>query len=92
MIKYNDFIARKTREYGEKFSADDLNPAFINAFNNGDRFRVLVDFGYDAPIWGYVGVTTGWRPCFLLMRRRGQHGSSETINANCKILDGRFIK
>lgn len=90
MNNYNDYIARKTREYGDKFSAENLNPLFINAFNNGDTFRVLVDFGYQQK-WGYISVTTGWKPCFLLMARRGQYGSSDTINNECKIIKSKWL-
>jgi hypothetical protein len=74
------------------FSDENLNPGFIQAYNSGDRFRVLVDFGYDKPIWGYVGVTSGWQPMFLLMRRRGQRGSSDTIGPEAKIIATKFLK
>ena len=92
MTNYESFINRAKSKHGEKFSDENLNSKFISAFNNGDTYRVKVDFGYDKPVWGYIGITTGWKPCFLLMRRRGQHGSSETINNDSKILDYKFIK
>ncbi len=91
MNNYESFINRGKSKHGDKFSEASLNPDFIHAYNNGDSFRVLVDFGYDKPVWGYIGVTTGWTPCFLLMRRRGQHGSSETIGDNCKIIKSKWI-
>ncbi len=93
MSKYSDYCSKKAAEHGEKFSADELNSAFIEAFNNGSQYRVLVDFGYgEKPTWGYVGVTTGWKPCFLLMRRRGQYGSTETINSAAKIVSSKWLK
>jgi len=93
MSRYTDMVARKTREHGDKFSAASLNPAFIDAYNNGDRYRVLVrSFPSEKPIWGYIEATSGWVPCFLLIRRRGQHGSSETIRAESVILNSKWIK
>lgn len=92
MSKYSDYCTRKAAEYGDKFSTDELNGAFIDAFNNGNRYRVLVDFGYGVkPVWGYVGVTTGWKPCFLLMRRRGQHCSSETIKSEARVISSKWL-
>jgi hypothetical protein len=91
-MRYHDFVQRQKAKHGDMFSEENLNRNFISAYNNGDTFRVLVDLGYDKPVWGYIGVTTGWKPCFLLMRRRGQHGSSDTINKECKILKTKWIK
>ena len=94
MDRYSDFVARKFQQYGDKFSGESLAAQFIPAFNNGDRFRVLVDFGYEdeKPVWGYVGVTTGWKPVFLLIRRRGQNGSSEILSTGHKILRSKVIR
>lgn len=91
MSKYEAYCARKLQEYPDKFDDRDLNPAFIQAFNNGEQFRVHVDFGYEK-IWGYIGVTTGWAPCFLLMRRRGQHGSLQTIGLTDTIINSKYLK
>lgn len=91
MTNYQAFCARKKQEYPDKFSTEHLNPDFIPAFNNGDKFRVLVDFRYEK-IWGYISVTTGWRPTFLLMRRRGQRGSCQTIGPIDKILATKYLK
>lgn len=91
-------IAAKQREYGDKFDASDLNPNFVNHFNHGDTRRVKVKFpwndanGNPEIIWGYVSITTGWKPVFLLMRRRGQVGSSITLKENCQIIDYKDIK
>jgi len=91
MTKYQAFCARKRQEYPDTFSEEHLNPIFIHAFNEGDTYRVHVDRGYEK-VWGYIGITTGWAPCFLLMRRRGQHGSSETIGPSDKIINSKYLK
>jgi hypothetical protein len=42
--------------------------------------------------WGYVGLTTGWRPAFLLMKRRGQVGSSDLLNPQRdKIVNSKWL-
>lgn len=95
MSRYTDFCDRKTAEYAgteHTFNHMELAPQFIEAFNNGPSFRVLVDFGYDKPVWGFVGVTTGWTPVFLLMRRRGQVGSCDALRSEHKIIRSKWIK
>jgi len=83
MRSYQEYIARKKREFGNKFDDSELNPEFIPFFESGERIEV--DFGYEVKR-GTIGVTTGWRPCFLLMLTRRSRGSSYTIGKNDKIL------
>lgn len=81
--RYEQFIARKVREYGDKFDTSDLAPQFVRYFNSGERVRV--DFGY-AQLTGTIGVTTGWRPAFLLMRTSRSHGSSDLLSKDDRII------
>ena len=83
MNNYQEFIERKTKQYGNKFDASDLNPAFIPYYENGER--ITVDFGYEKKR-GTIGITTGWKPVFLLMLRISDHGSSYTIGKDAKIV------
>jgi len=83
MGNYADYINRKKAEYGNKFDASELNPAFIKYFEN--QQRIEVDFGYETKR-GRIGITTGWRPVFLLMLTRRSIGSMYTINKEDKIL------
>ena len=96
MRRYSEYCAKKTAQYGDKFSAANLAPQFVAPFNEGEQRRVLVAFCFKGReikrAWGFVGVTTGWQPCFLLMRRRGQRGSSDTLGADDKILAQRGFK
>lgn len=90
--RYDEMVARRRAEHGEKFDASDLAPQFRRAYNAGDSWRVKVPHmsGEDGRTqWGYVGVTTGWKPAFLLMLRRGQHGSSYLLRADTPILASR---
>lgn len=76
--------------FGLGYVVGSISPKEVK-IERGDTYRVKVDFGYDKPVWGYVGVTSGWKPVFLLMRRRGQIGSHETLNHKCRILATKSI-
>lgn len=73
MRNLQELLSRKQREYGDKFDASDLNPAFSQYFETGQRIKALV---YGEPVTGTVGITTGWKPVFLLMRRSNAVRSS----------------
>ena len=83
MSKYTDYIARKRAEYGERFDPSELDPRFAPYFDNGERVRVAT---YGLVLTGTIGVTTGWRPAFLLIRRKTDRGSSWVLGANSHVL------
>ena len=80
---YATYLIRKRIEHGEKFNPQDLDPRFVPFFNNGRRVKIEM---YGEVITGTIGVTTGWKPCFLLMRTRRSRGSSWTLGPSAKIL------
>jgi hypothetical protein len=87
MTRYYEFIQRKVREYPTKFDPTELNQAFVDAFNSQERITVEFTYGATKEIKrGRIGVTTGWKPCFLLMLTRRSIGSSYTINKNARIV------
>lgn len=75
---YQEFIERATRKHGDKFDASELAPEFARYFR-GERVRVR--FSHGEELTGTIGVTTGWRPAFLLMRRSSDVGSSHVLGA-----------
>jgi len=83
MKNYQELIKRKKIQYGSRFDDSDLNKDFILYFEN--QKRIEVDFGYDIKR-GRIGITTGWKPCFLLMLTTRSLGSSHTINKEDKIV------
>jgi hypothetical protein len=94
--RWQEFIARGERQYGPHFRPPE-GAEFIEAFNKGEEFRVLVRAVY--PLgdiyqrWGYVSATTGWEPAFMLMKRRGVHGSSDLLDPKRdKIVDYKWLK
>ena len=82
--RFEVYIASKRNQYGDKFDASQLATQFVQFFNSGKRVKVAFnDSEGDAyeTHTGTIGVTTGWRPCFLLMRRSSDHGSAWTLKA-----------
>ena len=76
MPSYNEFIARQKRQFGEKFDPSCLDQRFVRFYESGNRIKV--DTG-GMVVTGTIGVTTGWRPVFLLMRTARSLGSVWTL-------------
>ena len=88
MSKYNDYVQRGRKQHAEKFSEAGLARNFIGAFDSGERVTVAFCDGEGKVIGverGTVGVTTGWIPTFLLMRRSSDIGSSYTLSTKDRI-------
>lgn len=86
MNNYNDFIARKRAQYGEKFNPSDLAPQFIPYYESGQRIEVKQPYKDEPNLRGYVGIATGWKPVFILLSKSNSHGSSEILSAKYKIV------
>ena len=84
MTPFEAFIARKKVEWGEKFDASDLDQRFVPYFN--ERRRIKVRFFGTVTKQGTVGVTTGWRPVFLLLLTKRSTGSSWTLGPREEIV------
>jgi hypothetical protein len=87
---FGDACRRLRAMHGERFSPP-TGPNLINAYNlahprNGEPgcYRVCIETSYSGGgswrRWGYVSITGGWSPSFMLMGRRGQRGSSDLIS------------
>ena len=87
---YEEYIQKKKAEYGEKFSDEELNKDFIPYFENGER--ISVDLGDGEVKQGTIGVTTGWKPVFLLMSRTTAFSSSTTIGKQAKVVQRMSAK
>lgn len=95
MTRFEQTCARLAAKHAPKPFIAPTGDAFIDAFNKGDKFRVKVrrtyESGHVEERWGYVSITGGWQPAFLLMRRRGQHGSSDVLCHLDTIIDTRYL-
>ena len=87
MRNYQEAIERGKREHGEKFTEIDLNKDFIPYYENQARIEVEFTWGKTKEILrGRVGITTGWKPCFLLMKTTRSLGSTDLLTKNAKFL------
>ncbi len=68
MTRYEETMLVKRSQYRDKFDASSLaavSPAIREAYNS--RHRIRVQFPDNSTADGYVGITTGWRPAFILL-------------------------
>lgn len=82
MRNFKDYLEQKQREYGTKFDASDLDSRFVRSFETGGRIRVK--FYGEFVKTGTVGITTGWKPVFLLMLTSRSVGSSHILNKSAE--------
>lgn len=83
MRNFSDYLEAKKKQYDDIFDESELAKEFIPYFENGYRIEVSIN---GVVMRGRVGVTTGWRPVFLLMLRRNSHGSSWILKHSDKAL------
>jgi len=82
-MRYREAIERKAREHGAKWDASALDARFVRFFDSRERIKVET---CGMILTGTVGMTTGWRPCFLLMRTRRSIGSAWTLSGRDTLL------
>ena len=88
MNNFPEFCARKQREYGEKFDPIDLLSvagSIRNLYETGYRVRLSRDNGITFQD-GYIGVTTGWKPCFILLWNKRSMGGSYIIGKDDRVV------
>jgi len=83
MKSYKDLLASFSLTYGEKFDPSDLAAQFIPYYESQQRIEIS---HYGETIRGRIGVTTGWKPRFILSLRSNSTGSSITLSSKDKIL------
>ena len=91
MNKLDARIMRGRQQWGDKFDTTSLfsaHPTILAAFESGERVRVRTSYGEN--ITGTVSTTTGWKPSFLLMRRRDSRGSSDLLGADDQVIAVKF--
>lgn len=91
--RFGDYCARQRRQHGARFRPP-TDVRWIEAYNNGERYRVKVRTAYGDHCrirWGFVALTSGWLPSFMLMRVRGQRGSSDLLDERDEILESKWV-
>ena len=94
--RFECYCERQRAVHGARFEAP-TDARWIQAYNAGERYRIKVLTRYPnsdevTERWGYVALTTGWAPSFMLMRRRGQRGSSDLIDSRDELVAAKWIK
>jgi hypothetical protein len=82
---FTAFLIRKAEEYPQQFDSSDLAQKFVPAYKSGERIKVKFTSGEVRT--GTVGVTTGWKPVFILMLTRRSHGSSYVLDNTAEIIN-----
>ena len=88
-FRYEDLISRGERRHGDMFDPSDLSEQFKPWYGTDVRLKVETPWG-DIQT-GTVGVTTGWRPVFILMARSSDHGSSSLVRLLPTGNSGEFL-
>jgi len=88
MTRYEEYVNRKRKQYAN-FTECDLDARFVPYFNNGRRIKVDM---CGMVLTGTVGVTTGWKPAFLLMRTKRSIGSPWTLGPQDKVIGVKWGK
>jgi len=83
MRSYQDLVFRGRQRHGAQFDESSLDPRFIRYDESGQRVRVKTCGMF---LTGTIGVTTGWKPCFLLMRTSRSTGSSWTLGQEDELI------
>ena len=83
-MTFENYLKNKKISHGDKFDPSDLDPRFALYWEN--KKRIQVQFSDGEIKSGTVGITTGWKPIFLLMLRRNSHGSIYTLGKDDTIL------
>jgi len=81
---FRDYLIGKKADFGKKFDPSALPDKFVKYFESGQRIEVKTECGEIKR--GYVGITTGWKPAFLLLSYYNSHGSSELLSKKTEIL------
>ena len=94
MRTYERYVTRKQHEYGTQFCPPSREEVARFGPYLGDRnVRVTVsrtfESGETETRTGYIGITTGWKPAFLLISRINSTGSSDVLSAKDVIVATR---
>lgn len=84
MRSFAEYKTRKTHEYGSMFDASNLPEKFVRYYENGMRIKIRFPWGEEKT--GTIGITTGWRPAFLLVRSSRSLGSSVLLGEDVQIV------
>lgn len=88
MRNYEAYVAAKRLEYGDRFDVSELDHRFAPLLGTSTRVRVKSRYGEIEA--GRIGVTTGWKPAFLLMPTVRSTGSSRILGPDDQIIGVKY--
>jgi hypothetical protein len=91
MTRFEMYCQRQRMLYGERFQAP-TGQQLIDAYNRDRDYRVQVQLSDGRLAWGYVSLSTGWVPTFLLMRSTRAIGSSTVLDHSNKIVASHWLR
>lgn len=93
--RFQEYCDRQRAKYGDRFTAP-TDARLIYAYNQGHEYRIKVRTTYPSgethERWGFVGITTGWAPAFLLMHSTRAYGSSDVLSDHDEIIGWHWRK
>jgi hypothetical protein len=82
-MKYTQYLSDKFNKFGLLFNDCFLSQQFVPYFESGQR--IIVQTRWET-VRGYVGVTTGYKPSFLLLPRKDSISSPILLSDEDKII------
>ncbi len=79
---WKQYMENKRRIFGAKFT-EPKNPELIRYLHTEQRVEIE-DRGQK--LRGFIGITTGWVPAFLLLRTKRSTGSSYILSDETRVL------
>ena len=85
MNPFKEYFERKksSKEYGSSFDPTNLSAKFRKYYGTETRIKVLID---GQVVCGMVGVTTGWKPSFILLPTKRSQGSTVILSTKNTVI------
>jgi hypothetical protein len=92
---YADLVRHFEERYPRQFDDSELWPQFRTWVGYDGRIEVSGEHRAGQRRTGYLGVTSGWRPAFILVARSDSMGSSDVLRKDDEVIarqraDGKY--
>ena len=85
--KLRSFATRQLKKM-DNFTTADLPEKFVPYYEQGSQLRIKIERGVNFIVneYGRVGVSTGWKPAFLLVKSDRHKGSSVVLDEEDRVV------
>ena len=92
---YSDLVRHFEAQYPGRFDDSELWPQFRSWVGYDGRIEVSGEHFAGRRRTGYLGVTSGWKPAFMLVAKTNSMGSSDLLGAGDQVIarqlaDGKY--